>query len=504
MNRFYQCRVKGTIVGYDDNVPSYAVKWEDRTIEGIVDMTRVDTMVQNAKKNANTNPTNHTTTTSTTSTTTTSTTNTTAAAVPTSTANDDPVDDLSNYESFALSTPVLLEFVDGWYEGKITDFTKPNSTYAFYEVTWSDGEVLIYDDLDYVNEMVANAREYDPWKVGTAVYNDDSSLFGKIGVFVDGHYTIEWEDEHVENFFDFDTVDDFVSAARSQNTNKDGSTSGVDNQDTDDYLPWEDGTSVFWEFDDGWWEGNILGFDQNSKTYEIQWSDGTINYYSDLVMVDQMVVNAEVTVNDDHTDDAADDDYAFGYDDDETLYEIGTKVYKEFDDGWWVGNIVSYEDGYYSVRWEDNSYEYYEIGTKEVDQMVADADNIPNDLDSALYAIGTPVYAEFDEGWYHGTIESYHLAMYTVRWEDGAKSEYVEGSLLDEIVANAAYLSSNDDGMSTVGKVLLSMSLLGLVALFATVAVNKARQRNKMVSEQVNASGQEIVRFDQKCIGYVY
>jgi hypothetical protein len=466
---------------------------------------------------AGTTTTNGTTTTSNSATTdppTTSTAAAAAAAQDTTTQVDNDAVDLTNYEPYPNNTPVLMEFSSGWYEGFITAFSP---TTAVYEVTWNDGTIDKFDDLDGVDEMVQNAIEYEPWPTGTAVVDDEDGSFGKIFNFTNGHYVVQWDDDSsTNNYYDFDTVDDMVTSAMRKNNgtaapNKNGTT--TDNNATataanadagdvtnDEYLPWENGTPVAWGFDDGWWEGTITGYSPNDRTYEITWSDDTVNTYTDLDKVDDMVETA-LHADEDTMEPSYEASFETTGEGEFYEYDIGTFVYREFDTGWWVGNIVSVEDGYYTVRWTDNSFTYYEIESEEIDRIVSNADNIPDDSDAQVYPLGTPVYKEFgDDGWYHGKIVAYSQLMYTMEWEDGEQTYHVNGQDLDTMVSSA---SANDDGgMTTAGKFFLSVFVMSIAAALAIFRVQHLRRRSKMIQETVQASVQEVEELDRKSLEY--
>jgi len=78
-------------------------------------------------------------------------------------------EDLTDYEPWPIGTQTLLEFADGWFEGEITSFSmsddKKNATYI---VTWSDGTSDSFvNELEWMDLMVANAEDYEPWEIGT-------------------------------------------------------------------------------------------------------------------------------------------------------------------------------------------------------------------------------------------------------------------------------------------------------------------------------------------------
>ena len=67
------------------------------------------------------------------------------------------------------------------------------------------------------------------------------------------------------------------------------------------------------------------------------------------------------------------------------IWDVGTKVYKEFpNEGWWSGTISSYAEstGMYTITWEDGSTDYYD-DSAEVDQMVAWASSDPQNNPAA-------------------------------------------------------------------------------------------------------------------------
>jgi hypothetical protein len=500
--------------------------------------------------------------------------------------DDDAYPDLSSYSPWPLQTPVLLEFVSGWYEGKIADFAMINSTSGWYQITWSDGTIGIYTDFAAVDEMVQNAKDYDPWTVGTPVFNENgeidaqfgANLDGTIQAFENGQYSIQWSNGQVKQYSNFDLVDDLVAAAfrkNGQNPNNEN-----DDDDDDDDEPWENGTPVSYEFYDGWWDGTITSYDPVEESYDITWTDGSVDTYFDLDRVDEMVYNAQDDDDDDDIIDDPDEDVAGGNDtvsdedtvndednvndedtvndddtvneedndddtvneedndnvddtindedndnDDDTIndedndndddtvnadqgvndddypepeFEIGTLVYREFEDGWWVGNIVSYEDGYYKVRWTDNSYDSYEAGSTELAEMVANSQKIPDDFNVQVYPIGTSVQRQFSDGvWHQGVIESYQELMYTIKWEDGTVSQHVQGQEMDAMVAAGA----SPNRMSPAGIAILSIVILGTVVGIAAFIIK--RRRSRTITETITALDPEVQELEKQHNGYV-
>lgn len=78
-------------------------------------------------------------------------------------------ENLSEYEAWPVNTITLLEFQDGYYEGKITSFNlSDDKNIATYFVRWSDGTTDTFvNELEWMDLMVENAIEYEPWEVGT-------------------------------------------------------------------------------------------------------------------------------------------------------------------------------------------------------------------------------------------------------------------------------------------------------------------------------------------------
>jgi len=388
-------------------------------------------------------------------------------------------ENLSEYEAWPVDTVTLLEFQDGYYEGKITSFNlSDDKKTATYFVRWSDGTTDTFvNELEWMDLMVENAIEYKPWEVGTKSYgypnpeagSNEPFLGGEITLFEDGAYNVTWSNGDVVMYNDFDMVDALVNNA------------GMHYEPSlmDNYEPWPYGTPVAWDFDDGWWDGTITDFTDGN--YEVTWSDESTKIYSNLEKIDQMVQY----VGEDGGDfQEGYDDQNGGYDDfqgDYQYYPIGTIVYAEFEDGWWAGHIDSYDEDYYIVQWSDNTIDNFLPGP-DVDAMVENSQLIPFD-ESGIYPIGSQVYKEFEDGWFWGSIESNAGGLYTVIWDDGERTNHVSGLEMNKMVANA----TGGQGMSDVGKVFLSLFVLGSVAAILFFFVRRSNKRKKLadVTEQV-------------------
>lgn len=558
------CRTEGRIVSFDTETNAYIIEWQDGETDEYTDFDLVDEMVYNAANDVG------------------------ADGIDDELDDDTSAEvDLANYQPWQLDTAVLLQFPNGWYEGFITDFQMPSPTTVVYEVTWTDGEVKTYTDIREVDQMVFNAKEYDPWEAGTPVHGhfDDEgeeSMNGYISSFANGQYEIAWDNGTSQIYFDFDTVDSFVFNARG-NDDGDGGNDGESDVGPEDggdiwdgYEPWGNETPVSYEFDNGWREGKISGYADG--VYEVTWSDGSINRYGNFDMIDQMVANARISLPDTGADDSSeteesvDDTVQDGSDNDEgsgieesvddtiqdgsdnddgsgteeslddnvedgsgedgnsgaeekvedemqdgsgnddnsgtgesvdddttgdssgnegeqvevevnqdeiygRVYENGTMVCKKFDDGWWVGFVESYEGGTYTVRWADDATNEYVEG-EEMDQMVTDAQEGPIAADSDPYPVGTIVYKKNSDVWYQGTIISYEKYMYTVSWEDGDETYYVDGIELDHMVAYGIKVAEESQGgLTTGGKVGIVVAALGVSLLIGLVLTRPLRKK---------------------------
>jgi hypothetical protein len=266
---------------------------------------------------------------------------------------------------------------------------------------------------------------YEPWDLGTQVYarfpdDNDAWYWGIITDFdtTTGIYSITWSDGTYDEFSpaDFDQVNQMVANADE---------------------PWAEGTTVYKQVGSAsgniWLDGIVSGYDETDgveKPYQVTWSDGTMELYNEAGiddMVDQ--VPGSNTLNSAQFQQA---------------YEIGTQVYKQFDDGWYYwGTISAYSNDVYTIQWSDGGTELYssELVTPMVQQaiMVASEKGKPH-AETGHYAIGTPVQQFFQDGWYNGDITDFDGTLYTVTWDDGQINTYTEDEVAqfaaDALVAN--------------------------------------------------------------------
>ena len=121
----------GKIEKYDSSSQTYTIQWdEDDVKEDFSDLNKVDNLVDNAEKNVShakeekasdedyflTNSSREQQEENT----------DIKQAISDSQVDMDysyNYNDLSSYQAYPIGTPALLEFADGWYEGKITDFS---------------------------------------------------------------------------------------------------------------------------------------------------------------------------------------------------------------------------------------------------------------------------------------------------------------------------------------------------------------------------------------------
>jgi hypothetical protein len=398
--------------------------------------------------------------------------------------------DLSSYQAYPTGTSALLEFADGWYQGKITDFAlsadKKNATYT---ITWSDGTTDIFvNELEWMDLIVTNAENYTPWEIGTPAYGypnptavdtsdskefESAYLSGEVTAFENGRYTITWSNGDSVFYSDFDMVDELVNNAGLH----------LDPNWMGGYNPWPKGTPVSWDFDDGWWDGTIT--DYVAGTYEVTWSDGSSKYYSNVEKIDQMVAFASGEGF--GSEEASNGDNYYANDDNmyHDYYELETVVYAEFEDGWWAGYIDSFEDEYYVIRWSDDSIDKFLPGD-EMDDMVMNAQYIPYDY--GIYGVGTHVRKKFDDTWYTGTIEYSEGGFYTILWDDGTRTTYVSGNEIDEMVTNAYKI-----GMSLPGKIILCLFVIFFLGGVAFYSLKDNIRKNQLTDVTESVRENELI-----------
>lgn len=265
-------------------------------------------------------------------------------------------DGFEDYDPWENGTRVNYFEDDVWYLGTITNYFD-----GTYTVEWDEGESDFFVDFEQVDQMVADFEALettDPadefmYGEGTPVRmyfeNDGGWWDGFIVEIRDGSYMVQWSDNSVETYPPGEEIDNGVAAAAAGTDTPSVADTATDAPTEGDFY--EIGTDVYKYFgeDEGWWWGTISWYDQGS--YTITWSDDSTEVYSDISEVAAMVTNAI---------------------EEEQPWESGTAVWMDFgEEGEWFGEILTYYDGEYTIRWSDNSIENYT--EDEVDVMVADA-----------------------------------------------------------------------------------------------------------------------------------
>lgn len=260
-----------------------------------------------------------------------------------------------------------------------------------------------------------------------------------------------------------------------------------------EYEPWDNGTPVYYVFEDGPYEGTITGYDADTGTYETTWSDGDVESYDDTDLVDQMVADYNDQIRDNGDGLCGDDAWPDGTD--VWVFEEGQ--------GWW-GKVTHCQDGVYTTTWENGDVGYYDEGP-DFDQMVEDAQDTTNsgnpqdkfqsedamhDFTEQKYDEGTVVYKQFEDGWYQGVILSFQDGVYSVQWSDGEVDQYDEGDEMDQMVADAAQIPSeagsadftvqapkNDDGGRSGGAIFAILLLVVCASVIAIYAFRRNRAK---------------------------
>eukprot|EP00934_Nitzschia_sp_Nitz4_P002057 Nitzschia sp. Nitz4//scaffold97_size77645//49210//51273//NITZ4_005522-RA/size77645-snap-gene-0.106-mRNA-1//1//CDS//3329560668//2057//frame0 len=164
--------------------------------------------------------------------------------------------------------------------------------------------------------------------------------------------------------------------------------------------------------------GQIISFEANSSYYIFQLADS--NEFlgsSDYAVIDQYATNANKY----------------------EPYEIGTPLRQKFSDGWYFGELSSYDDEnmYYEVIWSDGSTETYldqgYHGLPLIDHCVLSAG-----VNYKPHSEGTVVRRQFldSEEWFFGNITSFNSTnlTYLITWSDGDEDCYSDLAEVDTMV----------------------------------------------------------------------
>jgi hypothetical protein len=356
-------------------------------------------------------------------------------------------------------------------------------------------------------ERKLQSNNYEPWKQGTLVYYqfEDGWYWGTITGYYNGAYTTIWSDGENEVCEDLAVVDQMVKNA---DDNGGDEASQYGDGEGDQYDPWPSGTAAYYEFDDGWYQGQITGYDSDTGAYSTAWSDGGDETFTDLDAVDQMVADAANLPDPGTEGDGEGDQY--------DPWPSGTVVYHEFEDSWYEGQISDYEDGYYMITWSEGDIEYFD-DTDLVDQMVSQAASIPVSQAASIpasqaastpsaqdtkfdiyapWAPGTAVRLQWEGAVYQGEIVSYVDGTYTIIWSDKEVETFDDPNVVDQmvedarLVANASQARSADanatkkEGMSGGGTLFLVVAVFGAVGAAAIFLQWHGKQKREQKLEE--------------------
>lgn len=370
--------------------------------------------------------------------------------------NDGTELDDTSFEQFDPTYPLGTEVYrqwgeEGWRVGRIESY---DPDYGTYSVHWEGNPWTEYEEGPELFRMVTNAQNLlshqkkQRYKIGTEVFKlfrQDGWWTGVIVAYNDGVYRIQWEDNSFEEYNEGPKVDRMV-------------------EDDIHHRPttYQIGTEVYklFEQDDRkiWKTGNVVSFEDG--VYRIHWEDDTFEQYTDGAEMDQMVK----------------DDWNI------PTYEIGTEVYdlSDANRSWALGNIVSYNDGIYRVRWTDNTFSEYEDG-HELAKIVNNASELPG------YDMGTEVQIKVGNRRKTGSIVNFKNESYTIRWVDNSYEDFPAGPGFDIMVEDAAGLSSASYTSYAISFSRLASSASSSLVVFSAMAMclalvggmRKQRQMNR-------------------------
>ena len=138
-------------------------------------------------------------------------------------------------------------------------------------------------------------------------------------------------------------------------------------------------------------KGKITDFNKKDGSYEVTYSDGSAQTYSDISDVVEMV-NA-----------AADLVLSGGYKSEGKYpnpFPVGTRVYYHFPSGWYNGHVSNFYRDTYKVTWSDWSMGKPDKGLESIKLMSTQAAQQAMGFKADTverYKVGTPVYYKFKE-----------------------------------------------------------------------------------------------------------
>jgi len=162
----------------------------------------------------------------------------------------------------------------------------------------------------------------------------------------------------------------------------------------------------------GWFTGKVISYEPPSKLYKVRYDDGDVEELGEAEL-EEVLKNAR--------------------------YEVGTKVYKNFQGfGWFHGTVVSYnpKTALYMIEYEDGDKE--EMNEKEVQATLERAERkqmAATRNKRKLYKEGTQVEKYFyQHGWYKGKVMSFKDGVYTIKFEQDGEEEDIDEEELSEIL----------------------------------------------------------------------
>jgi hypothetical protein len=101
----------------------------------------------------------------------------------------------------------------------------------------------------------------------------------------------------------------------------------------------------------------------------------------------------------------------------EERIETGTRVYKEFADGWIFGLVIEYDEAAsdYIVEYDNGQVEAFPVGAEALDEIIHSAETFTG------FEQGTPVYREEDRA--TGIIMGFQDWIYTIQWDGDGSME---------------------------------------------------------------------------------
>jgi hypothetical protein len=139
--------------------------------------------------------------------------------------------------------------------------------------------------LDFAQREVAADSAQVTIVPGTPIYFKFQSGWYKgtvTAMYNATHCTTTWSDGDVE-YFPHEQVATMVQSYKYYFGNT---------PVTADYAPYVTGTAIYYQFEDGWYSGIIVSYSAANLEYKTSWSDGDIEYFSDMGEVDKMVAAA--------------------------------------------------------------------------------------------------------------------------------------------------------------------------------------------------------------------